>query len=257
MNDLELVFVNLNTEFVELKSKIDIIIKKYEDLEDELENQSKSKFKCSSCSKKFEELTDLQNHKKEEGTCQANFKCEECGKTFRSENQLDIHKKKHIRFECEDCECEYRYEGLLEKHNQAVHRNVKIFCHYFNNDKDCPFDDQCIFAHDEAPACKFGGGCERILCMFQHEDDEESEDEDNNQDEDNDDEEDVNESIDEENVISIDDIEPSMRKVEEAMEKVNQLLKQQKLKCDVCEFQAKNMNGLNMHNKAKHTDNSK
>ena len=124
------------------------------------------------------------------------------GKTFRSENQLDIHKKKHIRFECEDCECEYKYEGFLEKHNQAVHGNVNIFCHYFNNDKDCQFDDQCIFAHNEAPECKFGGG-------------------------------------------------------EEAMEKVNELLKQQKLKCDVCEFQARNANGLNMHKKAKHTDNNK
>ena len=154
-------------------------------------------------------------------------------------------------------EHKYKYEGLLEKHNQAVHGNVKIFCHYFNNDKDCPFDDQCIFAHNEAPECKFGGGCERILCMFQHEENEESEDEDNNEDDDDVNEDDVNESREEENVISIDDIEPSLRKVEEAMEKVNELLKQQKLKCDVCEFQARNANGLNMHKKAKHTDNNK
>ena len=83
------------------------------------------------------------------------------------------------------------------------------------------------------------------LCMFQHEENEESEDEDNNEDDDHVNDDDVNESREEENVMSIDDIEPSLRKVEEAMEKVNELLKQQKLKWDVCEFQARNANGLN------------
>ena len=55
--------------------------------------------------------------------------------------------------------------------------------------------------------------------------------------------------------IQIKDLEPSLRKVEEAMEKVNDLLKKKSdnLVCDVCEFEAKNANGLNMHKKAKHT----
>ena len=251
VKDLENIFLSLNTEFVDLKSKIDVIIKKYEDLEYEL-NQRKCQFKCSICNKKFENLSDLQDHKKEEGTCQAKFKCDECGKAFRSENQLDIHKKKHVKYECEDCDFEYNYEGLLEKHNTAVHGNVKIFCHYFNNDKECPFEDQCVFAHEESPVCKFGGGCERIMCMFQHEDNDESGDEENDDDDEDDDDDDESN-----NVITIADIEPSMNKVEEAMEKVNELLKKQKLKCDECDFQAKNANGLNMHKKSKHTDNSK
>ena len=91
VKDIESVFLSLNIEFVDLKSKMDIIINKYEDLEFELQNQKKCQFKCSNCSKKFEKLTDLQDHKKEEGSCQAKFKCEEeeCSKTFRSENQLD------------------------------------------------------------------------------------------------------------------------------------------------------------------------
>ena len=43
------------------------------------------------------------------------------------------------------------------------------------------------------------------------------------------------------------------------MDKVQQLLlqdKNTKIKCDKCEFEAKNLNGLNMHKKAKHPDNS-
>ena len=91
VKDIESVFLSLNIEFVDLKSKMDIIINKYEDLEFELQNKKKCQLKCSNCSKKFEKLTDLQDHKKEEGSCQAKFKCEEeeCSKTFRSENQLD------------------------------------------------------------------------------------------------------------------------------------------------------------------------
>ena len=108
-----------------------------------------------------------------------------------------------------------------------------------------------MFAHEESPVCKFGGGCERIMCMFQHEDNDESGDEDNDDDDEDDDDDESN------NVITIADIETSLNKVEEAMEKVNELLKKQRLKCDVCDFQAKNVNGLNMHKKSKHTDNSK
>ena len=64
---------------------------------------------------------------------------------------------------------------------------------------------------------------------------------------------------DEENIITINDIEPSLKKVEEAMDKVNILLQKQTfaLKCDTCDFEARNVNGLTMHKKAKHTDNSK
>ena len=49
----------------------------------------------------------------------------------------------------------------MEKHNKAVHGNVKIFCHYFNNDQDCPFDDQCIFAYEESPECRYKESCFR------------------------------------------------------------------------------------------------
>ena len=109
--------------------------------------------------------------------------------------------------------------------------------------------------------CKFGNGCERIMCMFQHDEnnnDGDDEQNDEKSDEDDDESEDDEEN-DDKNLVNVTDLERSMNKVEDAMEKVNILLQKQfsTLKCDLCEFEARNSNGLNMHKKTKHTDNSK
>ena len=100
---------------------------------------------------------------------------------------------------------------------------MTIFCHYYNNDKECPFDEQCIFAHEDSPECKYANGCERMLCMFKHEEKEESDDV---EDEESDDEDAVHRT-DNEGIITINDIEPSLKKVEEAMDKVNILLQKE------------------------------
>ena len=255
VKDIETVFLSLNTMFEDLKGKIDGLTNKYEDLEKQLKKQKKSSFKCNTCSKKFESVKDLQKHKTEEAACQAKFKCDECEKTFKTEKQLSVHSKKHEKFPCEECDCEFNFEGLLVKHSQAVHESMKIFCHYFNNDKECPYDDQCIFAHEESPECKFGRGCERMMCMFQHEESDDDDEEDDGDESENDDDDD-DDSQDVENIVNIEDLEPSLKKVEEAMEKVKKAIQQQTsiLKCDQCEFEAKNGNGLTMHKKAKHAD---
>ena len=57
-------------------------------------------------------------------------------------------------------------------------------------------------------------------------------------------------------MITIEDIEPCLKKVEYAMKKVRMAIEKQGLKCDQCEFEARNANGLNMHKKAKHTNNT-
>ena len=110
---------------------------------------------------------------------------------FKCENQLSVHSQKHEIFTIQECDCEFNFEGLLEKHSKAVHGRMKMFCDYYNNDKECPYDIQCVYAHEESPDCMFGKGCERIMCMFQHEDSYESDnDDDNESDNDEDDEDD-------------------------------------------------------------------
>ena len=91
--------------------------------------------------------------------------------------------------------------------------------------------------------------------MFSHDERDVSDSEDED---DSDDENGKDEVIKDDNLFKVEDLEPSLRKVEEAMNKVQQLLMPEttsKLKCDKCDFEAKNKNGLNMHKKAKHFDN--
>ena len=249
--DLELLFLNLQNEFAEFHSKIDGLIEKYEVLEKQLEKQIKGSFKCRKCKEKFDSLKKLKKHKSVEESCADEFKCGKCDKTFNSENELTLHQKIHGNFKCEKCDCEYDVLDLLEKHVSAVHGQMKIFCHYYNNDKECAFEGRCIFAHEESPECKFGQQCERTMCMFVHESRDVSDsEEESDSDETGDDDEN-------ENVVKIQDLEPCLARVEEAMKKVQVLLQPpSKLKCDKCEFEAKNVNGLNMHKKAKHTDKS-
>ena len=93
---------------------------------------------------KFENLKDLQKHK--QGNCSdGKLQCDECEKSFRQQKSLDDHMgKNHVIFACEECEKEFKYEAVLGKHRESVHEDTKFDCHYFNNDKECPFEDQCI-----------------------------------------------------------------------------------------------------------------
>ena len=54
--------------------------------------------------------------------------------------------------------------------HQEVHNNINTkFCHYFNNKKECPFNEiGCMFKHTEAPECKYQLKCNIRLCQFQH-----------------------------------------------------------------------------------------
>ena len=251
------IFENLNEEFNVLKGKINILINKYSDLESKLENNFKARFKCRKCDETFENVRKFERHKEKSTTCYENpfpYQCEMCELEFTSEKQCSTHKEKHGHFKCDKCDKVFTFEGVLEKHVSAAHGSTIIFCHYYNNNKVCPFKNECIFAHLESKDCIFGNECERMFCMFRHEehfqnDEEECEEEYEEESDENDESDDVE-------TFRLSEIEPALTKVELAMEKVNNLINSQRLKCDSCEFKAKNQNGLNMHKKAKHGDKS-
>ena len=245
--DLESEFKNLKIEFEHVKVIIDNLVKKYGSLEKKYaKSLSKKKmFKCNQCDEELENVEELKKHKEEHSANQDKFQCEECLKSFEGESQLESHVKRvHKKYECDECDKVFNFEIVLERHKETVHEDIELFCHFFNNKKECPHDEQCIFLHEESAMCKYGSGWERKLCMFRHEekDDDESETEDDSS------------SDDEETVKSL---QPTLDKVKNSIEKVNALLRQvcPTYKCDHCDFEAKNQNGLNMHAKAKHTNN--
>ena len=251
--ELEAEFVGLKEEFLGVKSKIDDLINKYSSLEKKYEkNVRKSKivnFKCNNCGDKFESVVELKEHK-DEG-CQGEFECDECERKFKKESRLEKHKKTHEKFECGDCDKVFKKELTLDRHITAAHENITLFCHYFNNEEDCPFEDECVFVHEESDVCKFGKACERILCMYKHE----RRNSDENDDNDGSDDESESDDSDDELEVDIEELKPVLGKLEEAFEKLSISLKKHfgPLKCDMCEFEAKKQNGLTMHKRAKHT----
>ena len=241
MSHLEKEVSSLKEEFLDLKSKIDILVKKYSNLEvkyeKSLSRKRKESFKCRICDQECENLIELKNHKKEHESLLPKFKCDECDKIFLKEKQLKEHiSQKHKTYPCKECEKVFDYEVNLENHIKAVHEDLKIFCHYFNNNKECPYEEECIYIHKDSEDCRFGSKCERQMCMFKHEETDDDDDE-----------------IKEQEEISGDDLKPIVEKVQKALEKFDILLMKNELKCNVCDFEAKNKNGLNMHIRSKHT----
>ena len=244
---LESEFINLKKEFIGLHAMIQNLLEKHGDLEKKYEifvkKQRKKNFKCRNCGENFESLRELKKHK-EEG-CDSDFRCDECEKCFKDENKVQDHvEKMHEKFDCDECDKVFKYEAALEKHKEAAHENVELFCHYFNNNKDCPFEDECIFVHEESDNCKYGKQCERKLCMFKHENPEEEESE-TDSDGENDE---VDIGV---NGMDLNKIKPVLEKFKKAVDNFEELLDKYSLKCKECEFEAKDANGLSMHIKAK------
>ena len=56
----------------------------------------------------------------------------------------------------------------MEKHTRDHSVDIK-FCHYFNNDKPCPYDKiGCKFKHEISPECRYNLNCTFKLCQFTH-----------------------------------------------------------------------------------------
>ena len=113
----------------------------------------------------------------------------------------------------------------------------------FTNDKECPYEEECIYIHKDTENCRFGRKCERQMCMFKQE---ETDDKDED-----DDESECEIKSQEENTG--DELKPIVDRVQKALEKFDSLLQKNELKCKVCDFTAKNKTGLNKHVKSKHT----
>ena len=84
------------------------------------------------------------------------YHCDECEKVLNEEWKLNAHKKKHKNFKCNQCSKSLKTEDIMEKHVYISNENMKIYCHFFNNEKTCPYENECIFLHDVAGLCRYG-----------------------------------------------------------------------------------------------------
>ena len=67
------------------------------------------------------------------------IKCDVCKKIFDEEWKLNAPKKNHNTYKCDQCDRIFSSQDIKQKHKEIFHENVKLYCHYFNNEKDCPF----------------------------------------------------------------------------------------------------------------------
>ena len=95
------------------------------------------------------------------------------------------------KYKCEACDKTFKYLEIKKKHVLIQHENTKLYCHFYNNQKTCPYEDECIFLHEDAKFCKYDQLCERNFCMYKHKSNAESK-----KDEENDELENKDDSID-------------------------------------------------------------
>jgi hypothetical protein len=96
-------------------------------------------------------------------------KCKFCKETFKENFELESHLKTHKEaetYDCEKCDKTFVLKWRLRKH-QGVHETDR-YCHYYNNQKFCPFEKLgCKFRHEQSAICKFQN-CNNSLCQFRH-----------------------------------------------------------------------------------------
>ena len=165
--------------------EIDLLKKRIVDLETELNSLKNTgeikttskvtRIQCKKCPECFNSKADMKKHdKRNHGAL--SLKCDSCYLVFSRNCDLELHleteHKTEKQFKCEKCEMTFVLNWRLKKH-LGIHEKKKIsnrkFCHYFNNDKECPFTTLgCMFRHEKAPKCKFIGKCSKPLCSFKH-----------------------------------------------------------------------------------------
>ena len=150
----------------ELKEELADITTKYDKLSERIKTLE-TELKCNKCVRTSENSTNVKKHPDQHIPLMYN--CDKCRKEFDEEWKLNSHLKVCKVNKCDQCDKSFKYIEIKKKHVQISHENFKIYCHFFNNEKTCPYDAECVFLHEDSPKCKYGDSCERMYCMFKHE----------------------------------------------------------------------------------------
>ena len=154
----------------ELKNVKDVMKKETGTSEDPTGN-SENEFTCKTCGQSFISQKTLKKHHQSKHT--PRIKCKSCDKTFAKTCDLELHINENHdlveHLECDHCGKTFVLKWRLTKHLE-IHTNKTIRkCHYFNNQKCCPYEViGCMFEHRISGKCKYGEKCNKTLCSFQH-----------------------------------------------------------------------------------------
>ena len=98
--------------------------------------------------------------------------CEHCNKTFDINWKLEKYLKTHstsTSFKCNECNKTFYLKWRLKHHIKGQEEYFVKFCSYFNNHKECPYQDVgCMFRHEDSPHCRYQEKCTSKLCQFKH-----------------------------------------------------------------------------------------
>ena len=171
-----IVMKNKFNQFEKLFALLSQKVEKYEkqDKENSLEDENIEKrpkeYLCKRCDSVFSDNKKLKVHTKEEHGKE--IKCNICDEKFDQTFKLENHLKEHEveTFKCDECGKTFYLKWRLAKH-KTIHETINVrFCHYFNNDKLCPFEEiGCMFLHAKSELCRFKKSCKNDLCQFRHE----------------------------------------------------------------------------------------
>ena len=93
---------------------------------------------------------------------------------FRENHMLEAHmanvhnhEKSH---KCDICGAKfYLTKWRPQKHMTTHEGNKTRFCHYYNNNKSCPFFEiGCKFLHKKSEECSFKDNCGLDKCQYRH-----------------------------------------------------------------------------------------
>ena len=100
------------------------------------------------------------------------FQFKLCDKSFDTRYKLEDHLQEQNdmkEFKCDICDSEFYLEWCLKKHLRGHSDVSRKCCHYFNNEKDCLYQEiGCKFKQEVSGLCSFGQSCWHYLCQYQH-----------------------------------------------------------------------------------------
>ena len=166
----------VNSKLADVENELNHVKEELKLLKDKetVETTEENNFNCQICDETFTTKQNLKSHMRSTHSDTTKIKCKFCDNVFEKNSDLENHIKRNHdsmeKFDCNKCDKKFALKWRLRKH-QEIHEKMNIKkCHYYNNQKSCPFElIGCMFEHSLAGKCKFGKMCKNQLCSYEHE----------------------------------------------------------------------------------------